>query len=98
VLVPHKLLVVFKKRRARPAEPWTSKLWVYDFRTGQHFTLRQRKLAREHLQDFIDCYLPGKPRDERTETERFIAFDYEELAARDKANLDCVGLVSERVV
>lgn len=48
----------------------------------------QRKLAREHLQDFVNCYLPGKPRDERTETERFTVFDYEELAARDKANLD----------
>jgi hypothetical protein len=43
-------------------------------------------------------YPPDKPRDERTETEHFTVFDYEELAARDKANLGCVGLVSERVV
>jgi type I restriction enzyme M protein len=81
-------VLFFDKRRARPGEPWTSKLWVYDFRIGQHFTLRQRKLAREHLQDFVDCYLPGKPRGERTETKRFKAFDYAELVARDKANLD----------
>ncbi|MGH3812329.1 MAG: HsdM family class I SAM-dependent methyltransferase, partial [Pseudonocardiaceae bacterium] len=81
-------VLFFDKRRARPGEPWTSKLWIYDFRTGQHFTLRQRKLAREHLQDFIDCYQPGKPRGERTETERFKAFDYHELVVRDKANLD----------
>ncbi len=85
-------VLFFDKRRARPGEPWTSKLWIYDFRTGQHFTLRQRKLAREHLQDFIDCYQPGKSRGERTETERFNAFDYDDLVARDKANLDITWL------
>lgn len=54
---------------------------------------RPRALAGLHR------LLPApKPRDERTETERFTVFGYEELAARDKANLDCVGLVSERVV
>ncbi|MBV8542951.1 MAG: SAM-dependent DNA methyltransferase [Pseudonocardiales bacterium] len=85
-------VLFFDKWRARPGTPWTSKLWVYDFRTGQHFTLRQRKLARAHLQDFVDCYLPGKPREERTDTERFKAFDYEELVTRDKANLDITWL------
>ncbi|MDQ3154760.1 MAG: SAM-dependent methyltransferase, partial [Actinomycetota bacterium] len=85
-------VLFFDKQRARLDKPWTSKLWVYDLRTGQHFTLRQRKLAREHLQDFVDCYLPGKSRSERTETERFTAFDYDELMARDKANLDITWL------
>jgi type I restriction enzyme M protein len=85
-------VLFFDKRRIRLDKSSTSKLWVYDFRTGEHFTLRQRKLAREHLQDSIDCYLPGKPRDERTETERFKAFDYDELVARDKANLDITWL------
>ncbi|MDQ2883109.1 MAG: type I restriction-modification system subunit M [Actinomycetota bacterium] len=81
-------VLFFDKQRTRLDKPWTSKFWVYDFRTGQHFTLRQRKLAREHLHDFVDCYLPGKPRTDRTETERFKAFDYVDLIARDKANLD----------
>lgn len=70
----------------------TSKLWVYDFRTGQHFTLRKHKLAHEHPHGFIDCYLPGKPRDEHTEAESFKAFDYHQLVARDKANLDITWL------
>jgi type I restriction enzyme M protein len=85
-------VLFFDKQRARPGQPWTSKLWVYDFRTGQHFTLRQHKLAREHLQDFIDCFLPGKPREERTETKRFKVFEFDELVARDKANLDITWL------
>jgi type I restriction enzyme M protein len=85
-------VLFFDKKRARLDRPWTSKLWVYDFRTGQHFTLRQRKLAREHLQDFVDCYRPGEPREQREVTERFKAFDYDDLIARDKANLDITWL------
>ncbi|MFM8443048.1 MAG: class I SAM-dependent DNA methyltransferase, partial [Methylococcus sp.] len=43
---------------AKPAreEPWTDKLWVYDFRTNVHFTLKTNPLRREHLDDFIACY------------------------------------------
>ena len=84
-------VLFFERKRARE-EPWTSKLWVYDFRTNQHFTLKQNALRREHLQDFVDCYLPGKDRAERTETERFRAFEYDELIARDKVNLDITWL------
>ncbi|MGW0435592.1 N-6 DNA methylase [Micromonospora sp. NPDC003197] len=84
--------VLFFERKQAREEPWTSKLWVYDFRTNQHFTLKQNPLRREHLQDFVDCYLPGKDRSERVETERFRAFDYDELIARDKVNLDITWL------
>ncbi|WP_117212994.1 type I restriction-modification system subunit M [Allorhizocola rhizosphaerae] len=84
-------VLFFERKRARE-EPWTSRLWVYDFRTNQHFTLKQNPLRREHLQDFVDCYLPGKDRSERTETERFRPYSYDELVARDKANLDITWL------
>jgi type I restriction enzyme M protein len=33
--------------------PWTEKLWIYDFRTNQQFTLKTNQLKDEHLQDFI---------------------------------------------
>ena len=46
--------------------------------------LKQNPLRREHLQDFVDCYLPGKPRPERVESERFRSFGYDELIARDR--------------
>ncbi|MEU5857216.1 class I SAM-dependent DNA methyltransferase [Nocardiopsis dassonvillei] len=67
---------------------WTKKLWVYDFRTGQRFTLKQNPLTRAHLDDFVECYKPGEDREKRVETERFKAFSLEELLARDKVNLD----------
>ncbi|MEU5693578.1 class I SAM-dependent DNA methyltransferase [Actinosynnema sp. NPDC020468] len=68
--------------------PNTSKLWVYDFRTAKHFTLKKHPLGRADLDDFVEAYLPGKPRDERIESERFKSFDHEELIVRDKVNLD----------
>ncbi|HET8680861.1 MAG TPA: class I SAM-dependent DNA methyltransferase [Micromonosporaceae bacterium] len=87
-------VLFFQRRRARE-EPWTTKLWVYDLRTNQHFTLKQNPLRREHLQEFVDCYLPGKDPAERVETERFRAFGYDELVHRDKANLDITWLRDE---
>jgi len=84
--------VVFFDKKPASETPWTSRLWVYDLRTNQHFTLKERKLTRGDLQDFVDCYLPGRPRDERVESERFHSFTYEELVARDKANLDITWL------
>lgn len=52
-------------------------------------------LRRHHLDDFVDSYLSGKPRDERVESERWKSFDYDELVARDKANLDITWLRDE---
>ncbi len=85
-------VLFFDKKPGRPGWHWTSKLWVYDFRTGQHFTLKQNRLTREHLDDFVECYRPGELRDSRTETERFKSFTYDELVARDKINLDITWL------
>ena len=42
-------VVFFDKRVASPDRPWTERLWVYDLRTNQHFTLKQNPLRREHL-------------------------------------------------
>ncbi|MEU4567327.1 class I SAM-dependent DNA methyltransferase [Micromonospora sp. NPDC023956] len=84
-------VLFFERRRARE-EPWTTKLWVYDFRTNEHFTLKQNPLRRDHLDDFVKCYRPGEDRANRQETERFKAFTYDELVARDKVNLDITWL------
>jgi len=77
-------VLFFDKKKAAGDRPWTERLWVYDFRTGQHFTLRQNQLRRYHLDDFVQAY-HAEPREEG---ERFNAFDYEKIIARDKANLD----------
>ena len=65
---------------------------MYDFRVGQHFTLRQRPLTRDHLDEFVKAYRPGQPRDTREPGDRFRAFELDELLARDKINLDLTWL------
>jgi type I restriction enzyme M protein len=89
--------VLFFDKRSASDTPWTEKLWVYDLRTNQHFTLKQNPLRRAHLDEFVDCYKPGRPRGERVESERFKAFTYDELMARDKANLDLVWLKDDSI-
>jgi type I restriction enzyme M protein len=83
--------VLFFDKKPAGDKPWTTKLWVYDFRTNQHFTMKQNPLRRDHLDEFVDAYKPGN-RGKRKESERFKAFTYEEINARDKANLDIIWL------
>ena len=93
--------VIFFDRKPASEMPWTKTLWIYDFRTNQHFTLKQNPLAREDLDDFVECYNP-KNRHKRQPTwseenpdGRWRAFTYDELVARDKVNLDIFWLRDE---
>jgi type I restriction enzyme M protein len=86
--------VLFFDRKPASETPWTEKLWIYDLRTNQHFTLKTNPLKLEDLQDFVKCYNPDNQHD-RKETERFRAFSYEELMRRDKASLDIFWLKDE---
>jgi type I restriction enzyme M protein len=83
--------VLFFDRKPAQEKPWTQKLWIYDLRTNQHFTLKENTLKRTDLDDFVKCYNP-KNRHERKETERFKSFAYDELVKRDKVNLDIFWL------
>ena len=84
--------VLFFDKKPASETPWTRKLWVYDLRTNQHFTLKQNPLRRAHLNEFVESYLAGSPRDARTESERWKSFGYDELIVRDKVNLDITWL------
>ena len=86
--------VLFFDRKPAAEKPWTTKLWIYDLRTNKHFTLKENPLKRSDLDDFVACYNP-KNRHERKESERFKSFSYEELAKRDKLNLDIFWLKDE---
>ncbi|MCK4581958.1 SAM-dependent DNA methyltransferase [Candidatus Bathyarchaeota archaeon] len=79
--------VLFFDNRPGSPDPQTRQLWIYDLRTNKHFTLKTNPLTYDDLKDFIKCYNPEN-RHERTETERFKPYTYEELTQRDKSNLD----------
>ncbi len=88
-------VLFFDKKPARTdGNAWTKKLWIYDFRTNQHFTLKENSISREHLDNFVKCYNP-KNILKRKETDQFHAYSYEDLINRDKTSLDIFWLKDE---
>jgi len=93
--------VLFFDRKPAREEPWTKRMWIYDLRTNEHFTLKRHPLTREDLDHFVECYNPeNRHQREPTWSEenpdsRWRAYDYEELVARDKANLDIFWIRDE---
>jgi type I restriction enzyme M protein len=83
--------VLFFDRKPASETPWTKALWIYDFRTNQHFTLKTNSLKRSDLDDFVKSYNPEN-RHKRKETEQFKSFSYGDLLKRDKVNLDIFWL------
>ena len=91
--------VLFFDNQPARAEPWTREVWVYDYRTNIHHTLKKKPLRYEDLQDFIACYNPLN-RYERSETwhetgspeGRWRKFGIEQVLARDKTSLDIFWL------
>jgi type I restriction enzyme M protein len=78
--------VLFFDKRPASRDVQTKELWVYDYRTNVHKTLKTKRLLPTDFDDFVRCY------HDRKETERFRRFSYEELAQRDKLNLDIFWL------
>jgi type I restriction enzyme M protein len=87
--------VIFFERVGAADEPATKEVWVYDFRTNQHFTLKTKKMTREHLEAFVAAYRPGEPLSARQESIAFKRYPYEEIAARAGFNLDVWADVEE---
>lgn len=86
--------VLFFDRKPAGPETQTKEVWIYDFRTNVHFTLKQHPMTDEDLADFIKCYNPEN-RHKRTETwseenpdGRWRKFKVDDVFARDKTSLD----------
>jgi type I restriction enzyme M protein len=54
--------VIFFDNKPAAKEPWTREVWIYDFRTNIHFTLKKNPLRFEDLADFIHLLLSGEHR------------------------------------
>lgn len=86
-------VIFFDKKPASP-DRQTKDIWIYDFRTNIHFTLKQHPMSDADLKDFIACYNPEN-RHERNETwsnenpdGRWRKFSVDEILKRDKTSLD----------
>src|SRR6185437_12572674 len=53
--------VLFFEKRPPCADgkPNSQAVWIYDFRTNLHFTLKKNPLQPSDLDDFIACYSAG---------------------------------------
>lgn len=83
--------VLFFDKKPPSEAAATKELWIYDLRTNQRFTLKERPMVRADIDDFIACYRPGH-RAQREEAEKFKRFPLQTLLARDKVNLDIFWL------
>lgn len=96
--------VLFFDRRPGRAEPWTRRLWVYDLRTNQRFTLKANPMRRADLAEFEEVYRPGARAErvatwsEATPEGRWRSYDYAELVSRDKCSLDLFWLKDESLL
>jgi type I restriction enzyme M protein len=53
-------VLFFSRMPPRPdGQPNTQRVWFYDLRTNQHFTLKTNPLRREHLDEFVKLYNPA---------------------------------------
>ncbi|MGN6402135.1 MAG: N-6 DNA methylase, partial [Flavisolibacter sp.] len=90
--------VLFFDGKPASKDPWTKEVWVYDYRTNIHHTLKKNPLKFDDLAAFVECYNPTN-RHQRKETwseatpdGRWRKFSYEEIIARDKTSLDITWL------
>ena len=92
-------VIFFDNRVASPINQ-TKEVWIYDYRTGIHHTLKKSPLRDADLDDFVTCFSPGN-RHKRRETYssenpngRWRRFTYDEIVARDKTSLDITWIKS----
>ena len=91
--------VLFFDNQPARKEAWTREVWVYDYRTNIHHTLKKKPLRYDDLADFVACYQPlnryGRQQNwheiENPEG-RWRKFSYEQILARDKTSLDIFWL------
>lgn len=91
--------VIFFDNKPASKDSWTKEIWVYDYRTNIHHTLKKNPLKLDDLKDFISCYNPSNRHKRKelfnAETNpegRWRKFTYEEIIARDKTSLDITWL------
>jgi type I restriction enzyme M protein len=91
--------VLFFDGKPSSKDPWTKEVWVYDYRTNIHHTLKKNPLKLSDLKDFINLYqTENKAKRKETyhaETNpegRWRKFSYDEIIARDKTSLDITWL------
>ncbi len=95
-------VLFFDRKPPRPdGKPNTQRVWFYDLRTNQHFTLKTRPLQHADLHEFVRLYRADNRLSrsdsfsEANPQGRWRSYTVDELLARDKASLDLFWLKDE---
>ena len=85
--------VLFFDNKTASKDVQTKEVWIYDLRTGSHFTLKKNPIKDEDLNDFIKCYNAENIYDrketwsEENPNGRWRKFSYQQIKDRNY-NLD----------
>ncbi|MFV0192982.1 type I restriction-modification system subunit M [Empedobacter falsenii] len=86
--------VLFFNNKPASKDPWTKDIWIYDYRTNVHHTLKKKPLTENDLNEFVELYNPSNI-NKRKETwsednpdGRWRKYSYDEIVTRDKTSLD----------
>lgn len=96
--------VLFFEKRKGSSKPATKEVWYYDYRTNIRHTPKKNPLRPEHLIDFVNCYQPGDQTKRKetyspeNEEGRWRKYEYKDLIARDKTNLDIFWLKDDKLI
>ncbi|CAK3291567.1 hypothetical protein R7R52_06140 [Vibrio sp. 665] len=90
--------VLFFDNKPAQKDAWTKGIWIYDYRTNVHHTLKKKPMTMDHLEDFVKCDNPDN-RHDRTKTwnaktnpdGRWRKYTRKDVLARDKTSLDIFG-------
>lgn len=90
--------VLFFDNKPASKTAWTKDVWIYDYRTNVHHTLKKKSMRLNDLREFITLY-NSENRNKREETwsadnedGRWRKYTYDEIISRDKTNLDIFWL------
>jgi type I restriction enzyme M protein len=87
--------VIFFDNKPAAKKPWTKNVWLYDYRTNVHKTLKQNRLAKSDFDEFVQLYGAKNRKanwQEDGDEGRWRSYSYDEIVARDKTNLDIFWL------
>lgn len=96
--------VLFFEKPKQTKTHSTKEIWYYDYRTNIRHTPKKNPLRVEHLKEFIECYQADNKKkrketwSEKIENGRWRKYEYKDLIARDKTNLDIFWLKDEKLI
>jgi type I restriction enzyme M protein len=96
--------VIFFSLPEKPNLVNTKEVWIYDYRTNIHHTLKKNPLQLKDLKDFISCYNSNhilereETWSEKKPSGRWRKYSYNQIISGDKASLDIFWIKDSNLI